>query len=262
MPARCLTLFLLLAAPAFPFQNTALPRGGDLGREWAAEEWNSTSLVLKGRWVREGDSARFRAFYSDAKGRPATWTIEILSIEGNNIRFKITMPLATGTKIYSASGLIQSDGRTIRGKAEWCGAAVSCGFRVMADWKPVAQGVAQVAKEKQAPQPTSVLREGIRANPGRTWRVMDLTTPGFHWEGTWTFDNGSVRFSYREKTSGARAEGTLELQRWDGAYVRLFNRGAKDTYEGWVQSDGRTIKGTTSACGKDPRCRWEAVIEK
>lgn len=262
MSARRLIPLLLTALAAPAFQSSSLPRGGDLGREWAAEEWNSSALVLKGKWVRDGDSARFRVFYSDAKGRPATWTTEILSIEGNTVRFRITMPLSTGTKIYSATGTIQSDGRTIRGKAEWCGAAVSCGFRVVADWKPVAQGVAEVAKAKQAPQPTSVLREGIRANPGRLWRVTDLTTPGFHWEGTWTFDSDSVRFSYREKNSGARTEGTLELQRFDGAYVRLYNRGSADTYEGWVQSDGRTIKGTAKSCGTDPRCRWEAVIEK
>lgn len=262
MLARRLSFLLLLAGPALPLQNSALPRGGDLGREWAAEEWRSSKYVVKGKWVREGDSARFRVFYSDEKGRPATWVVEILSIEGNTVRMRASVPAGKGTRDYSASGVIQSDGKTIRGKAEWCGTDISCGFRVVADWKPVAQGVADVAKAKQAPQPTSVLREGIRANPGKVWRVTDLTTPGFHWEGTWTFDGAAVRFAYREKSSGARAEGTLDLQRWDGAYVRLYNRGTTDTYEGWVQADGRTLKGSASSCGKDPRCRWEAVIEK
>lgn len=262
MPARRLTFLLLLSCSALPFQNTALPRGGNLGREWAAEEWNSTALVMKGKWLREGDSARFRVFYSDAKGRPGSWTVEILSIEGNDVRMRILLPVEGKTRTFSAAGRIQSDGRTIRGKAEWCGAAAACGFKVVADWKPVAQGVAEVAKARQAPQPDSVLRDGIRANPGRLWRVTDLTTPGFHWEGAWTFQAESVRFSYHEKNSGAGAEGTLELQRWDGAYVRLYNRATRDTYEGWVQSDGRTVKGTTNACGKDPKCRWEAVIEK
>ncbi len=261
MPPRHLTLVLtnLILAAA---QTGTVPRGGDLGREWAAEEWNSTALVMKGKWVREGDSARFRVFYSDAKGRAGTWTVEILSIEGNEVKMRIQMPLQGKIRTYSASGTIQSDGRTIRGKAEWCGNAVSCGFRVVADWKPAAKGVAEVAKAKPAPAPASPMREGIRANPGRVWRVTDLTAPGFHWEGTWTFDGETVRFAYREKKSGAKAEGTLELQRWDGAYVRLLNRGSKEVYEGQVQADGRTVKGTAQSCGSDARCRWEAVIER
>lgn len=262
MPARRLSLFLLLACPALAFQNSALPRGGDLGREWIAEEWSTSKVLVKGKWVREGDSARFRVFYSDDKGRPATWTVDILSIEGNTVRMRVAIPFGRETRTYSASGLIQSDGRTIRGKSDWCRNTVSCGFKVVADWKPVAQGVADVAKAARAPQPTSVMREGIRANPGKLWRVTDLTTPGFHWEGTWTFDGPTVRFAYREKKTGARTEGMLELQRWDGAYVRLFNRGTSDTYEGNVQPDGRTLKGTTKSCGADPKCRWEAVIEK
>ncbi len=260
MPARGLT-FVLLAAAASA-QTASLPRGGDLGREWAAEEWNSRDLVMKGKWVREGNTARFRAFYSDAKGRPATWTVEILAIEGDEVRMKAVVPLSQGPRAYSVNGKIQSDGRTIRGKAEWCGAAVACGFRVVADWKPAPKGVAQVAAAAPAPGRASPLREGIRANPGKLWRVTDLTTPGFHWEGTWTFEGETVRFSYREKKSGAKAEGVLELQRWDGAYVRLLNRASKDTYEGNVQADGRTIRGTAQSCGGDPKCRWEAVIEK
>jgi hypothetical protein len=262
MPAWRLIVLAVLAAAAAAFQSASLPRGGDLGREWAAEEWNSTALVLKGKWVREGSSARFRVFYSDAKGRPASWTVEIVSIEGNNVRMRVTMPLSSGTKIYSASGVIQSDGRTIRGKAEWCGTAVTCGFRVVADWKPLPQGVAEIAKSSAAPKPGSPLRQGIRANPGKVWRVTDLTTPGYQWEGSWTFDGSSVRFSYKDKKSGATTAGVLELITWDGAYVRLFNRGAEDYYEGWVQADGKTLKGTTKACGSDPKCRWEAVIEK
>ncbi|MEJ5368768.1 MAG: hypothetical protein WHT08_10645 [Bryobacteraceae bacterium] len=260
MPARGLTLLLLAAAATA--QNASLPRGGDLGREWAAEEWNTRDLVLKGKWVREGDTARFRVFYSDQKGRPATWTAEILSIEGDEVRLRLHVPLSSGVRTYSATGRIQSDGRTIRGKAEWCGAAVACGFRVVADWKPLARGVAQVAAALPAPKDASPLRAGIRANPGRLWRVTDLTTPGFHWEGTWTFEGETVRFSYREKKSGAQTQGVLELQRWDGAYVRLLNRASKDTYEGQVQADGRTIRGTAQSCGGDPKCRWEAVIEK
>ncbi len=260
MPSRHLSFLLasLLAAS----QSGTLPRGGDLGREWAAEEWNSTALVMKGKWVREGDSARFRVFYSDAKGRAGTWTVEILSIEGNEVKMRILMPLQGTVRTYSASGTIQSDGRTIRGKAEWCGNAVSCGFRVVADWKPAAKGVAEVATAKPAPAPASPAGDGIRANPGRVWRVTDLTAPGFHWEGTWTFEGETVRFAYREKKSGAKAEGTLELQRWDGAYVRLFNRGSREVYEGQVQADGRTVKGTAQSCGNDARCRWEAVIER
>ncbi len=262
MLAWRLSLLLLLAWPALPLQNSALPRGGDLGREWLAEEWSTSKVLAKGKWVREGDSARFRVFYTDAKGRPATWTVEILSIEGNSVRMRVRIPFGNQTRTYAASGVIQSDGRTIRGKAEWCKTSLSCGFRVVADWKPVAQGVADVARATPAPPPTSVMRDGIRANPGKVWRVIDLTTPGFHWQGTWTFDGPSVRFSYQDKNSGAKAEGMLELQRWDGAYVRLFNRGASDTYEGYVQPDGKTLKGTAKSCGADPRCRWEAVIEK
>lgn len=262
MPGRLLTLAAAawLAAAA---QTSSLPRGGDLGREWQAEDWNSTALVLKGKWVREGDTARFRAFYSDAKGRPATWTVEILSIEGNQVRLKILMPLRDGVKTYSATGEIQSDGRTIRGKAEWCGKAVSCGFRVVADWKPATKGVAEVAAAGPAPRPTGSGRsDGVRAHPGRLWRIADRTTPGFEWEGTWTFEGQTVRFSYRDRKSGARAEGTMELQAWDGAYVRIHNRGAKLTYEGTVQADGRTVKGAAQPCGRDAACRWEAVIEK
>lgn len=243
-------------------QPSSLPRGGDLGREWAAEEWNSRNLLMKGKWVRDGDSASFRVFYSDAKGRPYTWTVEILSIDANQMKLRIRMPLPGETRTYSASARIESDGRTIRGKAEWCGAAVACGFRVVADWKPAPKGVAQVATASPAPRNTSPLREGIRANPGTLWRVTDLTTPGFHWEGTWSFQAETVRFAYREKKTGARAEGVLELQRWDGAYVRLLNRASKDTYEGWVQADGKSIRGTAGSCGADPKCRWEAVIEK
>lgn len=262
MSAWRLTLCLLLAWPAAALQNSALPRGGDLGREWIAEEWRSSKVLVKGKWVREGSSARFRVFYSDASGRPATWTVDILAIEGNTVRMRVTIPFGRETRTYSASGLIQSDGRTIRGKSGWCPSSVSCGFRVVADWKPVARGVAQVAKAAKAPQPSSIVREGIRANPGKVWRVTDLTTPGFHWEGSWTFDGATVRFAYREKKTGARTEGVLELQRWDGAYVRLLNRGTSDTYEGYVQPDGRTLKGATKSCGADPRCRWEAVIER
>ncbi len=260
MPARGLTLLLLAAAAAA--QTGSLPRGGDLGREWAAEEWNSRNLVMKGKWLREGNTARFRVFYSDAKGRPATWTVEILSIEGDEVRMRAVVPLSQGPRAYSVNGKIQSDGRTIRGKAEWCGGAVACGFRVVADWKPAPKGVAQVAAASPAPRSSSPLLEGIRANPGKLWRVTDLTTRGFHWEGTWTFEGETVRFSYREKKSGAKAEGVLELQKWDGAYVRLLNRASKDTYEGDVQADGRTIRGTAQSCGVDPKCRWEAVIEK
>jgi hypothetical protein len=262
MSARRLMALCWLASAAFAWQSSTLPRNGDLGREWAAEEWNSTALVMKGKWLREGDSARFRVFYSDAKGRSGSWTVEILSIEGNDVRMRIFMPMDGKTRAYSATGRIQSDGRTIRGKSEWCGAAVSCGFKVVADWKPLPQGVAEVTKTQKAPQPTSVLREQIRANPGKLWRVTDLTTPGYHWEGTWIFENDSVRFAYKEKNSGAKTEGTLELQRFDGAYIRLFNRGADDTYEGWVQPDGKTLKGTTRNCGANPKCRWEAVIER
>lgn len=260
MPARCLTLWLLAASVAA--QTAPLPRGGDLGRVWSAEEWNSRHLVLKGKWVREGDTARFRVFYSDAKGRPATWTVEILSIEGDEVRMRAVVPLSQGPRTYTVTGRIQNDGRTIRGKAEWCGAAVACGFRVVADWKPAAKGVAQVAAASPAPGSPSRLREGIRANPGTLWRVTDLTAPGYHWEGTWTFQGETVRFSYRERKSGARTEGVLELQRWDGAYVRLLNRASKDVYEGQVQADGKTIRGKAKSCGRDPKCRWEAVIEK
>ena|GEM_PF-4958797 len=261
MPGRSLNFLVFLSFLAAA-QNSSLPRGGDLGREWTAEEWNSKNLLLKGKWVREGNTARFRVFYADAKGRPATWVVEILSIEGNQVRMKITVSLAGGARTYSATGAIQSDGRTIRGKASWCGNAVSCGFKAVADWKPAPKGVAEVATAKPAARPASPLREGIRANPGTLWRVMDLTTPGYQWEGTWTFRNEVVQFAYRDRKTGAKAEGTLELQRWDGAYVRLFNRGSKETYEGWVQPDGRTLKGTTNTCGNNPSCRWEAVIEK
>lgn len=262
MPRRglsCLWLACLMAGA----QNPSLPRGGDLGREWQAEEWNSTSLVLKGKWVREGESARFRVFYSDPKGRPATWTVEILSIEGNNVRMRALVPLNGTVRTYAATGTIQSDGRTIRGKAEWCGKAVACGFRVVADWKPAAKGVAQVATAAPAPRPSGPGRgDAVRANPGRLWRVLDMTTPGYQWEGTWTFEGLSVRFSYRDRKSGARTEGVMDLRTWDGAYVRIYNPGARETYEGWVQPDGRTIKGTAQSCGQDAGCRWEAVIEK
>lgn len=262
MPGWCLiAAAAALAAAAQP--KAGLPRNGDLGRVWQAEEWNSRALTLKGRWVREGDSARFRVFYADTKGRPGTWTVEILSIEGNEVRMRILVPLAGGVRTYSASGTIQSDGRTIRGKAEWCGRAVACGFRVVADWGVEAKGVAEVAAKQAAPRPGGPGRSDvIRAHPGTVWRVTDLTTPGYHWEGTWTFRDSSVRFSYRDRKSGATAEGTLELRRWDGAYVRLYNAGSKETYEGWVERDGRTVKGTALSCGKDPGCRWEAVIEK
>lgn len=262
MPGRFLTLAaaMLLAAAA---QTASLPRGGDLGREWQAEEWNSASLLMKGKWVREGDSARFRVFYSDAKGRTGTWTVEILSVEGNLVRMKILMPLQGGTKTYAATGIIQSDGRTIRGKAEWCGRAVSCGFRVVADWKPAPKGVAEVAATRSAPRPTGSGRSDVvRAHPGRLWRVLDRSTPGYEWEGVWTFEAQTVRFQYRDRKSGARAEGTMELQVWDGAYVRVYNRGAELTYEGTVQSDGRTVKGEAQPCGREGACRWEAVIEK
>lgn len=262
MPGRRLSL-LAAAWLAAAAQTSSLPRGGDLGREWQAEEWNSTSLVLKGKWVREGDSARFRAFYADARGRPANWVVEILSIEGDEVKMRITVPLRGGPRTYSATGRIQSDGRTIRGRAEWCGPAVSCGFRVVADWKPAAKGVAQVASAAAVPRPEGGGRgDGVRAHPGRLWRVTDRTTPGYEWEGTWTFEGQTVRFSYRDRKSGARAEGTMELQAWDGAYVRLFNRGARETYEGTVQPDGRTVKGSAQSCGRDASCRWEAVIEK
>ncbi|MCX7603855.1 MAG: hypothetical protein N2036_07250 [Bryobacteraceae bacterium] len=256
---------ILLAAAwlAAAAQTASLPRGGDLGREWQAEEWNSTSLVLKGKWVREGETARFRVFYSDAKGRPATWTVEIVAIEGSQVRLKILMPLRGGIRTYSATGEIQSDGRTIRGKAEWCGKTVSCGFRAVADWKPAAKGVAQVASTASVPRPSGSGRSDVvRAHPGKVWRVADRTTPGYEWEGTWTFEGQSVRFSYRDRKSGARAEGTMELQAWDGAYVRIFNRGARETYEGTVQPDGRTVKGTARSCGNNAACRWEAVIEQ
>ncbi len=262
MPGRLLTLATAawLAAAA---QTSSLPRGGDLGREWQAEDWNSTSLVLKGKWVREGDTARFRVFYSDAKGRPASWTVEIVSIEGNQVRLKILMPLPGGVRTYSATGEIQSDGRTIRGRAEWCGRTVACGFRVVADWKPATKGVAAVAAAAPAPGATGSGRSDlVRAYPGRIWRVVDRTTPGYEWEGTWTFEGRMVRFVYRDRKSGARAEGTMELQAWDGAYVRIQNRGSKEIYEGSVEADGRTVKGTAKSCGKDASCRWEAVIER
>ncbi|MCS7042775.1 MAG: hypothetical protein N2036_15020 [Bryobacteraceae bacterium] len=262
MPRRSVIL-LAAAWLTAAAQTASLPRGGDLGREWQVEEWNSTSLVLRGKWVREGDSARFRAFYSDAKGRPATWTVEIVAIEGNQVRLKILMPLRGEIRTYSATGEIQSDGRTIRGKAEWCGRAVSCGFRAVTDWKPAAKGVAQVAATAAVPRPSGGDRtDVVRAHPGRLWRVIDRTTPGYEWEGTWTFEGRTVRFAYRDRKSGARAEGTMELQAWDGAYVRLYNQGAGGTYEGSVQPDGRTVRGTARPCGNDGACRWEAVIEK
>lgn len=267
MPARRLSaaLCLLLGPAAWPQAKTSLPRGGDLGRVWTGEDWNGASSVLKGRWVRQGDSARFHVFYSDAKGRPGTWSVEILSIEGDAVRMKVHVPLATGVKTYPAQGVIQADGRTIRGKAGWCAPGAACGFRVTADWKIQPKGVAEIALHPRsgsvvpAPPPA---RGGIHASPGAVWRVKDFTTPGFAWEGTWTFRGEVIQFSYQNKSTGRTTQGTLELQRWDGSYVRILNRGSEQTYEGYVQADGKTIKGTSTACGESKACGWEAVIEK
>ncbi|MBI4892499.1 MAG: hypothetical protein HY821_17880 [Acidobacteria bacterium] len=264
MSERSLSGLLLATALFLPLAGSDLPRGGELGKRWKARDW-TPSFQLDGTWERIGTSNRFQTMYTDRRTRQAlNWEVTVVSIQGQNVTFKATLALGGKPATYQFTGRIQPDARTIKGKGGWCtNPNLYCGFEVVADW-PVA-GESRSTRPGATPTALPVLKGSTipgRATPGQLWKVRDTTAGGFDYEGTWTFNGEFVRFDYRERTTGAKASGTMDLLRWDGLKVEIRNLAASRTYQGTLQADGKTISGTSPSCKGRPGCGWSATIEK
>lgn len=264
-PGRLILSALFLAGHLFA-ADPSLPRNGELGKRWAAKAW-TPKFNLLGYWVRRGASNEFDADYTDAKTRQQFfWRIAVLSVNGADVRMKATLALDGGQKTYDIPGKLLGDGRTIRARPSWCGASTAyCGLEVTADW-PVAERVyKQFAKPGSSASPTpppgAVAAATLKTVPARL-RVKDNAIPGFPYSGTWTIQGNEVRFSYLDPSGKNKAEGFMVLEKWDGSYLFIRNRGARRLYQGAVQSGGKSISGTVTPCPPKVACTWEAVIEK
>ncbi len=261
---RRLSGLLLAAAMTLPLMGDVSPRAGGLGRHWKARDW-TPSFQLDGTWERVGDSNRFRTVYSDrVTRRNVNWDVTVVSVTAETVTFKATLTLDGGPKTYTFTGRIQADGRTIRGKGGWCtNPGAYCGFEVVADWPVAGQPAAARVGASVASLPVA---KGStlpgRATPGTLWKVRDYTAGGFDYEGTWTIQDQTIRFDYRERSTGAKAGGTMDLLRWDGLKVEVRNLAASRFYLGTLQADGKTIVGTSPSCKGRPNCGWSATIEK
>ncbi|MBI5281398.1 MAG: hypothetical protein HY858_06920 [Candidatus Solibacter usitatus] len=252
MPERSLkTLLSLLFACAILFgQNSAgdiRPGGKNLGHKWRVRDWIGRDNQFTGTWTRRGDSSSFEMEYVRASDHKTFFGVmTLLSVEGATVtlRFEETKVIYRGT--------IGPDGRTIRGKSETCQIKTFCGFEAVADWQ-VAERKTLVSKGKAD---TAIL--------GAVWKVHDYTSEGFDYHGTWTIDPklGLITFDYKNSIDGKAANGVLKFATSHGNEVRILNPGRKKLYHGFIQPDGKTIKGTAEWCVKGRKCGWDAFIVK
>jgi hypothetical protein len=101
-------------------------------------------------------------------------------------------------------------------------------------------------------------REAVQCGLGREW---DESEYGFI--GTWTRIGKTNRFNARWVKGNQVAQGTLEIEmNGQGVKARRYHdNGGRCDYEGTVQDDMRTVKGTYH-CNWSPEIpQWTAVIK-
>ena len=261
-------VFLPLVLPAQTqtkkAENSSLPLGGNLGRVWRVRDWNKPLYDFKGAWVRRPNSLDFDLDYTDnlkgKEGRKANDVVHLISIKGDQVVLRL------GNTERTFVGTIQLDGKTIKGRGDWCRNAPVCGWEAVADWTVTPQLLASISGKPRYTGPADSGKGPTAGKPnlGTVWRVRDSTSPGFSYTGTWTFVPGSdkIAFQYKDSASGQIATGALSLSEVANDKVVIFNPGRQKYYRGTIQAGGKTIKGTADWCRSRTGCDWEATIEK
>lgn len=263
---RLLAFFLIpLLLPAQPSARTkdsSLPMGGNLGRVWRVRDWMRPTYDFKGAWVRRANSLVFDLDYTDTmkgkQGRKANDVIQLISIKGDQVALRV----ASTDRTYL--GTIQLDGKTIRGRGDWCRGIEACGWEAVADWEVDDQLLARISGKPRYTGPSATKSNPTgQADLGTVWRVRDNTNTGYSYSGLWTFQpNGRIRFEYKDNSTGQSASGSLEFVDSVGDKVTIFNPGRRKHYRGTIQPGGKSIRGTADWCQSRSACFWEATIEK
>ncbi len=249
-------LVVIAALAAAVLAGADVPRSGNLGRVWEAREWRTARMFWRGKWTRAGNSNRFDVFYRDQAGKRYDWSLTVDSVRGQNVGLTFVV---LGRKI-PGTGVIQADGKTIKGRAGYCYNIPDCGFEVVADWpmeRPALAAAPSRPGEKAAPQAPHASSGTVRLDG--VWKVRDSTVPEYEWAGIWTLSGTEVKFRYSDRASGTKSEGGMRVMRWDGFELIIENRASRSYYRGQLQPDGRTLKGTTMPCVGRKTCVWEAV---
>jgi hypothetical protein len=256
---------LLLPAQTAPkTENPAFPLGGNLGRVWRIRDWNKPLYDFKGAWVRRPNSLDFDLDYTDTikgkEGRKSNDVVHLISIKGDQVVLRL------GKTERTFTGTIQLDGKTIKGRGDWCRAAIVCGWEAVTDWVVTPQLLASISGKPRytGPADAGKAAPGGKPNLGTLWRVRDNTSPGFNYSGTWSFQAGTDRisFQYKDSVSGQSATGFLTMGDIANDKVSIYNPGRRKYYRGTIQAGGKTIKGTADWCNNRTGCNWEATIEK